>query len=46
MSESPGGTPMIIFHTWYGMCEGVGRDLGYVVSGVISCMILSTPGVN
>ena len=38
MSESLGGTPMTIFHTLYDMCEGVGRDLGYVVSGFISCM--------
>ena len=31
MSESLGGTSMTIFHTWYGMCEGVGRDSGYVM---------------
>ena len=31
MSESLGGTPITIFHTCYGMCEGVGRDLGYVM---------------
>ena len=37
MSESLGGTPMTIFHTWYGMCEGVDRDSRYVVSGFISC---------
>ena len=33
MSESLGGTLMTIFHTWYGMCEEVDRDSGYVVSG-------------
>ena len=32
MSESLCGTPMTIFHTWYGMCEGVGQDSMYVVS--------------
>ena len=46
MSESLGGTPMTIFHTLYGMCEGVSRDSGYVISGVISCMILSIPCIN
>ena len=39
MSESPGGTLTTIFHTWYDMCEVVGRDLGYVMGGFISCMI-------
>ena len=39
MSESLGGTPMTIFHTWYGICEGVGWDSGYVMGGLISCMI-------
>ena len=39
MSESLGGTPITIFHTLYGMCEGVGRDSGYVMGGLISCMI-------
>ena len=39
MSESLGGTLMTIFHTLYAMCEEVGRDSGYVVSGFISCMI-------
>ena len=39
MSESLGETPMTSFHTWSFMCEGVGQDLGYVMSGLISCMI-------
>ena len=33
MSESLGGTPMIIFHTWYGMCDGVDRDSGVCHGG-------------
>ena len=33
MSESLRGTPMTTFHTWYGVCEGVGWDLGYVMGG-------------
>ena len=39
MSESLSRTLMTIFHTWYGMCEGVSQDSRYVVSGFISCMI-------
>ena len=33
MSESLGGTPMTIFHTWYDLCEGVDRDSGFVMGG-------------
>ena len=39
MSESLGETPMTGFHTWSCMCEGVGQDLGYVMSDLISYMI-------
>ena len=39
MSKSLGETLMIGFHTWSCMCEGVGRDPGYVMSGLIPCMI-------
>ena len=46
MSESLGETPMTIFHTWYGMCEGVGQDSGYVMGGLISCMIEIIPCVK
>ena len=43
MSESLGGTPMTGFHTWCCMCEGVDRDSGYVMKGLISCMIEIVP---
>ena len=39
MSESLGETSMTVFHTWLCMYKGVGRDSGYVMSSVISCMI-------
>ena len=46
MSESLGETTMIGFHTWLCMCEGVGRDSGYVMSGLLSCMIQIIPCTN
>ena len=46
MSESLSGTPMTSFHTWHGMCEGVGRDSGYVMRGHILCMIQIIPCVK
>ena len=46
MRESLGETPMISFHTWSCMCEGVGRDSGYFMSGLITkcdvCDLLGT----
>ena len=46
MSESLGETPITGFHTWLYMCEGVGQDSGYVMSGLISCMIYIIPCTN
>ena len=46
MRESLGETPTTGFHTLSCMCEGVGRDSGYVMSDLISCMIKNIPSVN
>ena len=39
MSESLGETTMTGFHIWLCMFEGVGRDLGFGMRSLISCMI-------
>ena len=39
MSESLGESPMTSFHIWLCMFEGVGRDSGYGIRTLISCMI-------